>query len=412
MEVKIITNCPNYSINNVGIITNIKTNKIINGTITVDGYISVKLYNKLGERKSFKIHRLVAEAFIKNDENKLTVDHIDRNRKNNNVINLKWATSKEQNQNKKQSTNQREKLGRAVNRIDIETNSIIETYNSLREASEWLLQYNGNQNKNSFTHISSVCTGKNKSAYGFKWCFTDNIVNYSELWKELLPELVNDVKRYKISNLGRIKGRTGRINTGWDNNGYTHVSIGNKSYQLHRLVALAFIKSNDLKKIEVNHIDGNKKNNELTNLEWVTHKENVQHAFDTGLSPTRYVVQYNLSGEKIRSYNSIAEAERTLQITHSQSYISIAIDKEKKANGFIWRSTEVINAIPEKVTFDISSKKPCKKIIQYASNGITLLNEFESAKKVSEIFNVNKKTVSAWCTGHRKMNKGFIFKYK
>jgi len=412
MDEKIINNCPNYSINKSGIIKNITTNKIINGTITVDGYISIKLYNNLGERKSFKIHRLVAEAFIQNDENKLTVDHIDRNRKNNNVTNLRWATSKEQNQNKKQSTNQREKLGRSVNRIDIETNSIIETYNSLQQASEWLLKNNIINNINSVSYISKVCNGKHTTAYGFKWSFTDIIVNDIEIWKDLLPELVNNVRGYKISNLGRIKGKTGRINTGWDNSGYTHVSIGNKSYQLHRLVALAFIKSNDLKKIEVNHIDGNKKNNTLTNLEWVTHKENVQHAFDTGLSPTRHVVQYTLSGEIIRSYNSIVEAERTLQITHNQSNISNAIDKEKKANGFIWRSTEVSNAISEKITFDTISKKPHKKIIQDDAKGITVLYEFESAKKVSEFFNVKIHTVNNWCTGHRKMNKGFIFKYK
>ena len=405
---KIRTGYPNYSITNSGIIKNLKTKKNLKGTIGKDGYISVKLINNSG-RKSHKVHRLVAEAFLKNIEKKPTVDHKDRNKINTHVINLKWATSKEQNQNKKHSTNQRETLSRSVNRIDVLTNSIIKTYASLVEAKEWLIKNKLTTNKQAITGISQVCNGKNKTAYGFKWSFTDNISIDNEIWIGLLPELVDGTKGYKISNLGRIKGRTGRINAGWGLNGYIQVSVGKKTYALHRLVAKAFIISIDPKQIEVNHKDGNKKNNTTTNLEWVTHTENVQHAFDTGLSPTKPVIQYDLSGTKIRSYHSIAEAERALKLEISS--ISKALDKEKRAHGFIWRTTEVNNAIPEKITFT-TSNKPYKKIIQYKSDGITFIREFESSKEVSECFNVKIHSVNNWCSGNRKNSKGFIFKYK
>lgn len=64
--------------------------------------------------------------------------------------------------------------------------------------------------------------------------------------------------------------------------GYVKVRINNKDYFVHRLVAIAYL-NNSQKKDTVNHIDGNKKNNHVSNLEWCTYSENSKHAYDTGL---------------------------------------------------------------------------------------------------------------------------------
>jgi len=106
---------------------------------------------------------------------------------------------------------------------------------------------------------------------------------------------------YEVSNLGRVKslartiirsdGRrcvvtekilTERVN----DRGYIEIKLsrlGSSTYKkLHRIVATAFL-DNPENKPEVNHKDGNKKNNQAENLEWATHSENMQHAFANGL---------------------------------------------------------------------------------------------------------------------------------
>lgn len=65
--------------------------------------------------------------------------------------------------------------------------------------------------------------------------------------------------------------------------GYVYVRTVNKNHQLHRIVAKAFL-DNPLKKPTVNHIDGNKENNCVSNLEWATSKENARHAIENNLT--------------------------------------------------------------------------------------------------------------------------------
>lgn len=109
-----------------------------------------------------------------------------------------------------------------------------------------------------------------------------------EEWVDL-EEIVENGKKYKVSNLGRVwSGKTNRVlRQAKGGSGYYFVCFSQKSkvkqYDVHRLVALAFIANNDESRNEVNHIDGNKENNHLTNLEWVTRSENKKHAYRTGL---------------------------------------------------------------------------------------------------------------------------------
>lgn len=107
-----------------------------------------------------------------------------------------------------------------------------------------------------------------------------------EFWKDVPGH--DDL--YEASNTGRIKRKkTGRIlSQRLEPMGYLRVKMFNKNnvpsdYRVHRIIALTFITKNQ-KKNNVNHIDGNKINNNVSNLEWVTRSENTKHAYRTGLA--------------------------------------------------------------------------------------------------------------------------------
>lgn len=97
MKWKILKENENYSINEKGEIKNNITKKKLSPSINKDsGYYQIDLWKNNKSRKH-TLHRLVANNFIPNLENKPTVDHIDGNRLNNNISNLRWATYSEQN---------------------------------------------------------------------------------------------------------------------------------------------------------------------------------------------------------------------------------------------------------------------------------------------------------------------------
>lgn len=115
-----------------------------------------------------------------------------------------------------------------------------------------------------------------------------------EIWKE-----IKDYPNYQISNLGRVKAlkfysnvhkkyydRELILKEKTNRYGYKFVALSNelgrKNKSIHRLVAEAFIKKNNNYN-EVNHIDGNKSNNKVNNLEWCSRRDNVLHSYKLGL---------------------------------------------------------------------------------------------------------------------------------
>ena len=160
----------------------------------------------------------------------------------------------------------------------------------------------------------------------------------------------------EVSDLGRVRSnlRDGRIlKTQKDNKGYQRLRMTirreKRSFKLHRLVAQAFV-PNPENKPQVNHIDGNKDNNAASNLEWVTNRENAQHAIRTGLwkSSMKAVNERNklklkpiiatniVTGQQIY-FKSIGAAERALDTRHITDVLK---GKRRQAKGYVFAYKE------------------------------------------------------------------------
>jgi hypothetical protein len=120
----------------------------------------------------------------------------------------------------------------------------------------------------------------------------------TEIWKDIKKEKgylvsnkgnIRSIDRETIYSDGRIAMFKGKYMSISKNTTYPICKINNKTYKIHRLVAESFI-PNPQNKSEVNHIDGNKHNNNVNNLEWVTRSENIRHAFNNNMisRPPRY----------------------------------------------------------------------------------------------------------------------------
>jgi hypothetical protein len=173
-----------------------------------------------------------------------------------------------------------------------------------------------------------------------------------ENWKPIPRDLYSD--QYEISDKGNCRKMDKRILNQHIRNGYKAVSLYDpntkkkNTVNIHRMVALAFIDNpNELKFI--NHKDGDKTNNHVENLEWISPKGNVQHAIKENLQkphPKR-VMQYTVAGQYTHTYNSILEASE--KTGASARHIScVCKGKRKTTGGFVWKYET-----PEEVLQDV-----------------------------------------------------------
>lgn len=279
-EWKTIPSYPDYEASSMGYIRNKKTKKTIKHNYN-GGYAQMHLY-KDKKRDAVKLHRMIAEAFHPNPEKKATVNHIDKDTTNNKPSNLEWSTQQENNEHKIAQNFQRKELTtRKVWKCCKDTNEKLACFESTQIAARSIDDSNW---KGISCKINLVLNGHRQSAYGFCWEYEDEPDIHNEEWKELPPTSIDGAMGYMVSSHGRLKNDKNKHFKGHvTQQDYVRVSINEKLYRMHQLVACAF-HPNPENKPHVNHKDGNRSNNHVDNLEWCTRSENMQHAYDTGLN--------------------------------------------------------------------------------------------------------------------------------
>jgi len=160
---------------------------------------------------------------------------------------------------------------------------------------------------------------------------------------------------YEVSDKGRVKGlkRNRILKNIVDSLGYVRVSLCKenkiKAHKIHRLVAEHFLKPSEYK--VVNHIDGNKENNSVENLEWCNASQNRKHACDTGLA-AKEEGRLIMCNETKEVYKGVMSAARHIGISHTM-ISSILNGGSGTAKGFTFSNTDSLNgqkyAIGEKL---------------------------------------------------------------
>lgn len=153
-------------------------------------------------------------------------------------------------------------------------------------------------------------------------------------------------RNYKFDSLGR---KVNHIVAQTLHNGYLVCNINGKQYRVHRLIAELFIPNpNNLP--QVNHKNGIKTDNSVDNLEWVSAKDNIKHAWENGLSHKRFgkdndktkaIVQYDLKGNIIKIWDDPNEIEKKLGFKKSSIQRSIS-KNYNQSFGYKWGYKEVV----------------------------------------------------------------------
>lgn len=235
-----------------------------------------------GKKKKVYIHRMVAETFLPHDEEKNIVNHKDGNTQNFDASNLEWVTAQE--------------------------NSKHACANGLTPKGDQIINR-----------------------------FIDNLPE--EEWRPVIG-----FSQYVVSTHGRIMNiYTKRLlKAAKKPAGYLQVSLwrGGKgtSLDVHQIVYQSFYPDEELTGFVINHKDGNKENNSVSNLEKVTYQENNLHAVYCIKTHccAKPVIQLNVNNQIVNKFPSIAEATRITKISN----ISRAIKSGRTAGGFYWQFQE------------------------------------------------------------------------
>ena len=217
-------------------------------------------------------------------------------------------------------------------------------------------------------------------------------------------------ERYSVNDVGDILdlSRNTLVPHYKDRDGYhvVHLLAGDRTStkRVARLVAIAFI-PNPLEKPTVNHIDENKDNNSVSNLEWATYLEQVHHGTRTlrvqDMIESCEVLQIDSSGEIVRCYQSVREAAKAMGVRPAAILHSLK-GRQRESCGYHWqyRGNNQLS---------ISGRRKPKGILQLTLDG-KIVARYRSIRSAAKALSVSPAGISECLQGRRVTNKGFIWK--
>lgn len=163
-EDEIFKDIPNYEglyqVSNYGRVWSIHNQRILKPAVSHNGYNRIYLKCKNGKYKNERVARLVALTFIPNPEGKPQIDHIDHDRVNDYVGNLRWVSVKENQRNRENN--------RKVKQINKKTGEVIAVFDSIAEANEAIGR------KANHSGIYNVVSHRAQTTAGFIWEYATN----------------------------------------------------------------------------------------------------------------------------------------------------------------------------------------------------------------------------------------------
>jgi hypothetical protein len=219
-----------------------------------------------------------------------------------------------------------------------------------------------------------------------------------------------------ISSNGSIKNNKGIIlKERLDLHDYKIIKFEGMSYRVHRLVAQSFIE-NVRNCPEVNHKDGNRGNNNIENLEWCTHFENIKKAYTETKSVNVHsfpVIQYDLNGNQISEWKSITEAAQNIGVDRT-TISRVLRGKNKTAGGYIWKYVQEVpnncSIITQCEAVSQKNRHLGLKVIQIKEDGTEII--WDSVRKASTALNISPNAIQNALKGITNTCKGCKWKYQ
>ena len=335
---KPISNCEINLISNYGNVKNVKTQKVRKQRKGVSGYYYITL-NKKNIRKCELVHRLVFIAFNENITEYDVIDHIDGNKLNNNIQNLRGTTFSENTKNAFVNNEKMKNKLIKVSKYD-ENMDLIKMYDSINDCA----RDNNFSRGEKITRLSISKKIHNQCYYQVHSRENEpiNIIHYDDEEFKVIDEFFGyNYSKYSISNYGRIRvNRTQQIMSNTQaGDDYNRIKLFDdnkkvKKYVVHRIVAYFFISKYDANMV-INHLDENKLNNFHKNLEITTCKKNIRYSL------AKPIIKYDLHMNKIKEYSCIKDAANELNLLTSANIVKCCRNNIKTAYGFIWKYNNV-----------------------------------------------------------------------